>query len=135
MPAFLTHIFKMQKKVLAGISALLFLVQWFQAQQPSPNTLPSYEISVVHKSSHTAELTLSVFPGPSSADLRLRAADWQKLGLTYRLYDAKGRTLSEQRLSSTETIIGSSGLSSAVYFLELSGGTQILTVFQIIKRG
>jgi len=73
-----------------------------------------------------------IFPNPTSDILNIRTSTFENV--TYTLYDALGKLVLQDKLSSTQTPIQVSQLAPGAYSLTLNNDTQNLKTFQLIKQ-
>ena len=81
-----------------------------------------------HVPSHEA----IIFPNPTSEVLNIRTSTFENV--TYTLYDARGKLVIQDKLSSVKTLIQVSQLAPGAYSLILNNDTQNLKTFQLIKQ-
>ncbi len=96
----------------------------------------SYEISVVTSFEEAKEMNLSVsvFPNPTSDYLILETKDSELLNLHFQLYDMNGKLLQNGKITSNQTNIEMSHLAPATYFVKVSDINNELKAFKIIKN-
>ncbi|MBT6440126.1 MAG: T9SS type A sorting domain-containing protein, partial [Flavobacteriales bacterium] len=73
-----------------------------------------------------------IFPNPTSEVLNIRTSTFENV--TYTLYDARGKLVIQDKLSSVQTLIQVSKLAPGAYSLTLNNDTQNLKTFQLIKQ-
>jgi Secretion system C-terminal sorting domain len=96
----------------------------------------AYEISslALNENSEIA-LNLEVYPNPTTDHLTLNVKDTHSVGLSYILYDTKGKVISSNNVSDNKTIIEMSDLGPSSYFLQVSDNNDnIVRTFKIIKN-
>jgi hypothetical protein len=81
---------------------------------------------------HDPNYDATVFPNPTSDLLNIRASIFDNV--SYTLYDAKGKLVVQNNLSSEQTQIQVGQLGSGLYSLILSNKTQNLKTFLLIKQ-
>jgi len=81
---------------------------------------------------HVSSYEAIIFPNPTSAILNIRTGSFENV--TYTLYDAQGKLVLQDKLSSVQTPIQVSQLAPGSYSLTLSTATQNLKTFQLIKQ-
>jgi hypothetical protein len=77
-------------------------------------------------------ITINVAPNPTSEYIRLYIDHYQDL--SFQLCDLYGKIINENLLLSDETEISFSGLSSAVYVLNILRAGQQIKTYQIVKK-
>ena len=92
-----------------------------------------YEISTtVGINETTINLELSIYPNPTANYLTLQVEKPQ--GLTYQLYDLRGKVIERKVVKNTSTIISLEGQPTATYFLKVVKNNQVIKMFKIIKN-
>ena len=81
---------------------------------------------------HVPSYEAIIFPNPTSDILNIRTSMFENV--TYTLYDALGKLVLQDKLSSTQTPIQVSHLAPGAYSLILNNDTQNLKTFQLIKQ-
>jgi hypothetical protein len=81
---------------------------------------------------HVPSYKALIFPNPTSAILNIRTSTFENV--TYTLYDAQGKLVLQDKLSSVQTPIQVSQLAPGAYSLILNNDTQNLKTFQLIKQ-
>lgn len=74
----------------------------------------------------------TIFPNPTEDVLNIQACTFENV--TYTLYDAQGRLVLQDKLSTELTPIQVNQFSSGIYFLTLNSETQNLKTFKFIKQ-
>ncbi len=94
-----------------------------------------YEISVtgIDENAEAIILTAIVYPSPATDKFTLKIKTPDLQNLSYGLYDATGRLISQSKIESEETMIEASQLAVAHYFLTVFDTNRIIKTFQIIK--
>jgi hypothetical protein len=73
----------------------------------------------------------TIFPNPTQDVLNIKTSSYDNV--TYTLYDAQGKLVMQNLLSSEQTPIQVSQLASGSYSLTLSNGQQQLKTYKLIK--
>jgi hypothetical protein len=73
-----------------------------------------------------------IFPNPTEEVLNIRTSTFENV--TYTLYDAMGKLVLQDKLSSVQTPIQVSQLAPGAYSLTLNNDTQKLKTFKLIKQ-
>lgn len=95
----------------------------------------AYEIFNVGVKESFLNISLSVFPNPTTNNLTLSINDYKKDKLTYQLFDLQGKLLISGMITSQQTEINTSTLASATYFVHvMNQENQKLQSFKIIKK-
>lgn len=96
----------------------------------------AYEISVVTdiKNEKKINMSLVVFPNPTTSFLNLQIADLKKEQLTYQLTDALGKLIIENKITGSTTQINMNAQAEAIYFLNVLENNQTVKTFKIIKN-
>jgi len=96
-----------------------------------------YEITVVTGSLEASVIMLGCFihPNPTLDFVTLSIDDrkYEIKDLTYSLFQAEGKLLETQSISSNETQINMSKYIIATYYLKIKQGTKEIKTFKIIK--
>ena len=92
-----------------------------------------YEISVLSVAEQAENISLSVYPNPSTDYLYLTSSD-ENSDLSYQLFDMNGRLLKSEKITENQTNIDMQGLVSATYFVKVNQGNKTVKTFKIIKR-
>ena len=80
------------------------------------------------------QLTASVYPNPTVQNVTLSIKDFDITDLQFTLFDISGKTISQGKVTQSETQIEMSQLSSAHYFLKITKNNQDVKTFKIIKN-
>ena len=81
---------------------------------------------------HVPSYEAIIFPNPTSEILTIRTSTFENV--TYALYDAQGKLVIQDKLSSVQTPIQVSQLAPGAYSLILNNDAQNLKTFQLIKQ-
>lgn len=94
-----------------------------------------YEILVVSGVEiNGINLSVSVFPNPTSDFITLSIKDLSTENMNYALYDIQGKLIKEDKLSGSQTIINIGDLSNASYLIMVSDNKKEIKTFRIIKN-
>lgn len=94
-----------------------------------------FEISVVSGVETVGiDLTLSVYPNPTTDYLLLKVEGDKLSGLSYQLFDMNGKLLAEKSIADSETHVEVSGLVPATYLLRIAKNGVEVKTFKIIKN-
>ena len=92
-----------------------------------------YEISVLSVAEQAENISLSVYPNPSTDYLYLTTSD-EISGLSYQLFDMSGRLLKSEKIVANQTNIDMQDLVPATYFVKVNQGNETVKSFKIIKK-
>lgn len=92
-----------------------------------------FEISVVLETPESEMVKLLAYPNPAT-DFVILTSDRTSAKMTYELFDATGKKLSNGNFDGSETKIDMSRLASAAYFLTILNERRILKTFRILKK-
>lgn len=95
-----------------------------------------FEISVVSGlvEATCIDLTVTVFPNPTTDYLTLSLSECDIPNLSYQLFDALGKLLLRAEITGNQTSIVMSHLASATYFLRVTCNKKEMKTFKIIKN-
>ena len=95
-----------------------------------------FEISEVTsiESTNEIELTISVYPNPTSNSLTLSYEGNDFSDLSYQLFDVNGKTIQDQKLSNYETIVSMNHLVPETYILRIMRQNKEVKTYKIIKK-
>lgn len=79
-------------------------------------------------------LTMMVYPNPTTSMVNLKVDDFALDNLAYTLYDMQGRQIESRKINQDETQIQMENLAPATYFLNVLDNNKILKTFKIIKN-
>jgi hypothetical protein len=79
------------------------------------------------------QLSFNVFPNPVQGELTLQIENLQSESLQYRLFDLNGRLLQNSIIREASSIISTSDLVPATYFLQVVDKDKLLKVFKVVK--
>lgn len=99
----------------------------------SPGVQQAYDISIVTGSnSSSTDLSITAFPNPTSDLLQLQVKNPK--GISYQLSNNVGEILTREKITSYNSEIDLSNLSSGVYTLTILSETTSLKTFKIVKH-
>ena len=95
-----------------------------------------YETSVVTglEEAKGINLSVSVYPNPTSNYLKLSISKFEISNLSYHLYDINGKLLQSEKITGNQTSIVMSNLVPATYFVKVIQGNKEVKSFKIIKQ-
>lgn len=94
----------------------------------------AYEIYSLDIDDMTKNISLSVFPNPTSDFLTLSISDNIIEKISYQLYDLTGNLIESRDIQSDQSLIDMSKLSAAVYFIHILKGNERIQSFKVIKK-
>ncbi len=93
-----------------------------------------YEIIPVGVKESLLNISLSVFPNPTSDNLTLQIKDYNSEKLSLQLLDIQGRLLHAEQIYSGETMIHMNDLAKATYFIHVFDyKSKKIQSFKIVK--
>jgi hypothetical protein len=94
----------------------------------------AYEISSVGIKETALNISLSVFPNPTSDFLTLKVQDYNNEALSYNLLDEQGKLVLNEQITNQETQIAMSTLARGSYFINIVQANKKIQTFKIIKN-
>jgi hypothetical protein len=95
----------------------------------------AYEIFSLGKKEQEMNISLSVFPNPTTDNLTLKISDYNNQNLKYQLFDMNGKVLNNGEVSSSQTQINTTSLPSSTYFINVvNQENKQVQSFKIIKN-
>jgi hypothetical protein len=82
----------------------------------------------------TLNVTAVTYPNPTTDVVVLALTDANLIGISYVLYDLKGRAVGKGVVTQNNTQIGMQRLAIGIYILKVSKNNQELKTFKIIKK-
>jgi hypothetical protein len=82
----------------------------------------------------TVNVTAVTYPNPTTDVVVLALTDANLIGISYVLYDLKGRAVGKGVVTQNNTQIGMQRLAIGIYILKVSQNNQELKTFKIIKK-
>jgi opacity protein-like surface antigen len=80
------------------------------------------------------QLTMSVYPNPTTSFVNLNIQNDVLENLYYQLFDIKGKQIQYRKITSSETQISMENVAAAIYILHVSDNIKLLKTFKIIKN-
>jgi hypothetical protein len=93
----------------------------------------AYEIYLLSKREEYLNISLSVYPNPTSENLTLLVSNYANENLSYHLYDMHGKLIASDKISSVKTTIEMQYLTAATYFIHVSKEGKTIQTFKAIK--
>jgi len=92
----------------------------------------AYEIYTVDISEIKRNISLSIYPNPTTDILKLKVDNTEVL--SYQLHDLQGKLLESRAITSSLTSINTSGLPRATYLIKVMSGENKVKTFKVIKN-
>jgi len=93
---------------------------------------PDFNINVVVESSEV-DLAILAFPNPATENIKLLVNTSKYSNARFLLFDINGKTIMEDRILTTETLINLELLVPSTYFLKVISNNKEVKTFKIIK--
>ncbi|WP_430401188.1 T9SS type A sorting domain-containing protein [Flavobacterium sp.] len=94
-----------------------------------------YEIFTLGIKETELNISLLVFPNPTSDNLTFQISDYNNEKLTYQLYDMQGKLLNNGQIVAQQTQINMNSLPTATYFINVvNQENKKVQSFKIIKN-
>lgn len=95
----------------------------------------AYEIFTVGIKETELNISLSVFPNPTTDNLTLQISDYNNEKLSFQLFDIQGKQLSNGQIVAQQTQINLNSLPTATYFINVvNQENKKVQSFKIIKN-
>ena len=94
----------------------------------------AYEIYSVGIKETALNISLSVFPNPTSDFLTLKVQDYNNEALSYNLLDEQGKLVLNEQITTQDTQIAMSTLARGSYFINIVQTNKQIQTFKIIKN-
>ena len=94
----------------------------------------AYEIYSVGIKETALNISLSVFPNPTSDFLTLKVQDYNNEALSYNLLDEQGKLVLNEQITTQDTQIAMSTLARGIYFINVLQANKKIQTFKIIKN-
>ena len=94
----------------------------------------AYEIYSVGIKETALNISLSVFPNPTSDFLTLKVEDYNNEALNYTLLDEQGRLVLNEQITTQDTQVAMSTLARGSYFINIVQTNKQIQPFKIIKN-
>ena len=93
----------------------------------------AYEIYSVGIKETALNISLSVFPNPTSDFLTLKVQDYNNEALSYNLLDEQGKLVLNEQIITQDTQVAMSTLARGTYFINVVQAIKKIQTFKIIK--
>lgn len=95
----------------------------------------AYEIFTVGVKQTELQLSLMMFPNPALDNLTLQISNYNNEKLMYQLFDIQGKLLNFEQVNTQRTLIDTSDLPSATYFINVvNQENKNIQSFKVIKN-
>ena len=94
----------------------------------------AYEIYSVGIKETTLNISLIVFPNPTSDFLTLKVEDYNNETLSFELLDEQGKLILSEQITNQETQVAMSTLARGSYFINIVQTNKQIQTFKIIKN-
>jgi len=94
----------------------------------------AYEISSVGIKETALNISLSIFPNPTSDYLTLKVEDYNNEALSYSLLDEQGKLVLNEQITNQVTQVAMSNLARGAYFINVLQENKKIQTFKIIKN-
>jgi hypothetical protein len=94
----------------------------------------AYEIYSVGIKETALNISLSVFPNPTSDFLTLKVQDYNNEALSYNLLDEQGKLVLNEQIITQDTQVAMSTLARGAYFINIVQANKKIQTFKIIKN-
>ena len=94
----------------------------------------AYEIYSVGIKETALNISLSVFPNPTSDFLTLKVQDYNNEALSYNLLDEQGKLVLNEQIITQDTQLAMSTLARGAYFINVLQENKKIQTFKIIKN-
>ena len=94
----------------------------------------AYEIYSVGIKETSLNISLSVFPNPTSDFLTLKVEDYNNETLSFDLLDEQGKLILSEQITNQETQVAMSTLARGSYFINIVQANKQIQTFKIIKN-
>jgi hypothetical protein len=122
-------------KVAYSIGQIFYTTNTDNAGVVSQGVQQTIQISNVGIKETSLNISLEVFPNPTTDDLNLKIKNFNGEKLSYQLYDMQGKLLKNGKILSKQTLIEMSNYPSASYTVNVvSSENQNIQSFKIIKN-
>ena len=94
----------------------------------------AYEIYTVGVQETALNISLSIFPNPTSDYLTLKVEDYNNEALSYSLLDEQGKLVLNEQITNQDTQVAMSTLARGAYFINVLQENKKIQTFKIIKN-
>lgn len=95
----------------------------------------AYEIFTVGTNETALNISLTIFPNPTTENLTLQISNYDNEKLLFQLFDIHGKQLNSGQVTAQQTLINMNGFPSATYFINVvNQENKQVQSFKIIKN-
>ena len=94
----------------------------------------AYEISSVGIKETALNISLSIFPNPTSDYLTIKVEDYNNEALSYNLINEQGKLVMNEQITNQDTQVAMSSLARGAYFINVLQANKKIQTFKIIKN-
>jgi len=94
----------------------------------------AYEISSVGIKETALNISLSIFPNPTSDYLTIKVEDYNNEALSYNLINEQGKLVMNEQITNQDTQLAMSTLARGAYFINVLQANKKIQTFKIIKN-
>ena len=94
----------------------------------------AYEIYSVGIKETALNISLSIFPNPTSDFLTIKVEDYNNEALSYNLLDEQGKSVLNEQITNQDTQVAMSTLARGIYFINVLQANKKIQTFKIIKN-
>ena len=118
-----------------SIGQVIYTTNSSSSGSVSQGVQQAYEIFSASIIENDLNVSISIFPNPTTDLLTLQIADYKNEKWSYLLYDAQGKLIDNALISSSLTEIKTAKLTAASYFLDIvNQDNEKIHSFKIIKK-
>ena len=118
-----------------SIGQVVYTTNGSNSGTKSQGVQQAYEILTLNTKEMTSDISLLVYPNPTTNHLTLQLGSEITEDLSYQLFDLQGRLLQKGEVNTRKTQIYTSGLSSGVYLINvINQNSKNIQTFKIIKK-
>ena len=94
----------------------------------------AYEIYSVGIKETALNISLSIFPNPTSDFLTIKVEVYNNEALSYNLIDEQGKSVLNEQITNQDTQVAMSTLARGIYFINVLQANKNIQTFKIIKN-
>jgi len=120
--------------VAYSIGQVIYTANTSGAISVSQGVQQGYDITTVGISTIEKNISLSVFPNPTTDDLKLEINETPGENFAYMLTDAQGKEIKTEVIKHNETHIEMKALANGIYFIQVNQENKLLKTFKVVKN-
>ncbi len=94
-----------------------------------------YEFFIVGTNDLLLDISITIYPNPTTNNLTLQVSDYNSEKLSYQLYDMQGKLLNHEQIVASQTKVNMDSFPPATYFVHLINlENKKVQSFKIIKN-